>query len=121
VARVVWLRFLAWTLVGLCLALGVSQVGLVTIPIGVVLAVWLVRKRRTRGEMLGLLEGAGALGAVVGVFNLDYRPCPSGDVVLQLGQRSFSCGGFDGTPWLIVGLGVMALAAVLYWRLTVNT
>jgi hypothetical protein len=48
------------------------------------------------------------------------RP-PGGDVVLQLGLESFSCGGSDGTPWLVAGLVVMALAAVLYWRLTVNT
>lgn len=111
-----WIRFLGWTLVGLCFASGVSQIGLLTVPIGVVLAIWLARGNPGR-EMLGLLEGVGAIGVVVGLVNLDYRPCPSGQVVLRPDQTSFSCGGFDGTPWLIAGLVVMALVPLAYRQL----
>jgi hypothetical protein len=65
--------------------------------------------------MLGLLEGAGGVSAVIGLVNLNYRPC-SGTLVLRPGQSSISCGGFDGTPWLIAGLATMTLAAAVYWR-----
>lgn len=107
---------MAWGLVGICLALVVSQLGLFTLPAGVLVALFL-RARGERRERLGLLEGAGVVSAVVGVVNLNYRPCSSGDAVLRVGQTSVSCGGFDGTPWLIAGLVTMTLVAVAYWRI----
>jgi hypothetical protein len=113
-----WLRFFGWSLVGACLALGISAIGVFTVPVGLLLAVALTPTHHTGRELLGLLEGAGAVSAFVGVVNLRYRPCPNGPVVLAPGQDGFSCGGFDGEPWLIAGIAVMAAAAVLYWRLS---
>jgi hypothetical protein len=112
-----WVRFLGWGLVGVCVTLVVSQIGLFTLPIGLVLA--LIFSRGSRGrEMLGLLEGAGGVSAVIGLVNLNYRPCSGGPLLLQPGQSSISCGGFDGIPWLIAGLATMTLAAAVYWRLS---
>lgn len=111
-----WFRFLAWGLIGVCLSLVVSQIGLFTLPIGILL-ILVMRRRGESRERLGLLAGAGAVGAVVGFANLNYRPCSSGVTVLRIGQASVSCGGFDGTPWLIAGLATMMLAAVAYWRI----
>ena len=111
-----WLRVLGWGVVGVCFALLVSQIGLFVLPIGLVLA--LILSRGGRGaDMLGLLVGAGAVSAVIGFANLNYRACSDGPVVLRPGQSSVSCGGFDGTPWLIAGLVTMTLAAAVYWRL----
>jgi hypothetical protein len=42
-------------------------------------------------------------------------------VVLEPGQTSFECGGFDGTPWLIVGAVLMVAAGLAYWRLRRST
>jgi hypothetical protein len=75
--------------------------------------------RRGQGrEMLGLFEGAGVVSAVVGVVNLNYRPCSSGEPALRTGQSSLSCGGFDGTPSLIAGLTTKTLVAVVYWQIS---
>lgn len=92
-----------------------SQIGLVTVPAGVVLALWLARRSEGR-QALGLVEGAGMVSVVVGVIHLDYHPCPSGPIVLGPDQTSFSCGGFDGLPWLIAGFISTGVAAFLYWR-----
>jgi hypothetical protein len=110
-----WLRFLAWSATGACLALGISAIGLFTVPAGLLFAVALTPTLRTGRELLGLLAGAGAVSVVGGAISLHYRACPKGPVVLAPGQASFSCGGFDGTPWLITGLAVTVLAAALYW------
>jgi hypothetical protein len=112
-----WLRFLAWSATGACLALGISAIGLFTVPAGLLFAVGLTTTLRTGRELLGLLAGVGAVSVFVGAISLHYRACPKGPVVLAPGQGSFSCGGFDGTPWLIAGLAVTALAAALYWRI----
>jgi hypothetical protein len=55
---------------------------------------------------------------VIGVLNLDYAgPCPT-HVTLAPGQTSSaSCGGFDGRPWLIAGLVVIALTLLAFWSL----
>ena len=108
-----WPGFLGWTLAGACLTLAVSQIGVFTIPIGIVLvavcAYWAPR------DALGFLEGAGIVCAVIGAMNLDYRPCPSGGTtILEPGQTDAGCGGFDGTPWLVAGLAV-SVAVALVW------
>src|SRR5438105_3498447 len=55
--------------------------------------------------------------ALIGLLNLDYHPCPNGTVVLPPGQTSYECGGFDGTPWLIVGALLMVGAVLVFWWL----
>jgi hypothetical protein len=110
-----WLRFFMWGAAGACFALGVTAVGVFTVPLGALMAVWLARSRRSARELLGLFEGAGTIFVLIGALNLDYRSCPSGTVFLSPGQHGFSCGGVDGTPWLIVGVAAMLLIALTYW------
>jgi hypothetical protein len=109
-----WLRFFVWGVAGACFALAISAVGVFTVPLAALLAVGLRKAPGSDRELLGLLEGAGAIIAVVGALNLDYRSCWSRAVHLSVGQRSFSCGGVDGTPWLIVGIAAMLLALLTY-------
>ncbi len=59
-----WRWFVAWSGPGACIALAISQIGLVTLPLGVLLGAWLSR-RSWAGDALGLLEGAGLVGVVI--------------------------------------------------------
>lgn len=116
--RARWGWFAAWSLPGACIALGVSQIGLVTLPLGVLLGVWLSRRSAAR-DSLGLVEGVGLVGVVIGLLNLDYSPCPSDrTLTLAPGQASVSCGGFDGRPWLVAGMALVALGVLSYWLVT---
>src|SRR4051812_6916478 len=95
--------FFGWVLAGSCLALGVSQIGVFTIPVGLVIAIVLSR-RAARSDALGLVIGAGLVAVVVGLLNLDYSSCgDGGDLRVGPGQE-VSCGGLDGRPWLAAGL-----------------
>lgn len=107
-----WVLFTAWGVAGASLTLVVSQIGFFTAPLGMVLTALLVRRTNMAAEVLGALAGAGAVSTFVGVVNLDYHPCSDGPVVLPPGQTSYECGGFDGTPWLIVGAALLIGAVV---------
>jgi hypothetical protein len=96
--------------------MGISQIGVFTIPIAILLTIALVRLGGAGPELLGLLEGVGGVGVAVGVINLNYHPCPN-KLVLAPGQTSASCGGFNGLPWLIGGFVVMIAALVAFWLL----
>ena len=91
----------------------VSVLGLFFLPILLVGPVILARLTRA-GEAIGVIGGVGSVIALIGILNLDYRPCPSGPVILPPGKTSFECGGVDGTPWLIVGVVLMAAATLAY-------
>ena len=116
-----WRRFSAWAAVGACCALGVSVLGLLTIPVGVVLALWLTRNRSGIAA-IGTLVGAGAVAVFVGSLHRGYQPCSSqrSTLVLPPGQQSISssCGGVDGWHWIIVGTALMVLATVIYIQKT---
>jgi hypothetical protein len=86
-----WLRFFVWGVAGACFALGISAVGLFTVPLGVLVAVLLRKAGGRDGELLGLLEGVGAIILLVGARNL------------------------DGTPLFVVGGAVMLLTVITYW------
>ena len=108
-----WLWFAGWAVAGACLALIVSQIGVFTFPAGVVLIV--VLTWHAPRHALGFVAGVGAVGVVIGALSLDYHPCPrDGVTVLEPGQTSFECGGFDGTPWLVVGAVLVVAAMVGY-------
>ena len=64
--------------------------------------------------------------AWIGSINLDYRACSSHAVRLTLTpggppSASYSCGGVNGLPWLIVGLSAPAVAIALYLLITRST
>jgi hypothetical protein len=116
-----WRRFSGWAAVGACLALGVSVLGLLTIPVGVVLALWLT-KNRGGIAAIGTLAGAGAVAVFVGSLHRGYQPCKShrGTLVLLPGQQSISssCGGINGSHWIIAGTALIAVATVIYIKKT---
>ncbi len=104
---------------GACLAFDVSSLGVFLVPLGLLLALGLAR-RRAGVDALGLLAGLGAIIAWIGSLNLDYRACSSGSVTLMLSPRgphsvSYSCGGVNGVPWVIAG--TCAVAGALAWYL----
>src|SRR4051812_14515671 len=110
-----WKWFTGWALAGSCLALGVSQIGVFTIPVGLVIAIFLSRQA-ARSDALGLLVGAGIVAVVVGLFNLDYSSCGGGGE-LRIGPgHEVSCGGLDGRPWLAAGLLLVGAGLLAYRR-----
>ena len=114
-----WLRFFMWAVAGACFALGLSAIGVFTVPLGGLLVVLLARKQGSSGrELLGLLEGAGVVIALFGALNLDYRSCSSAPVFTHAVRGGGSCGGVDGPPWLASGLALMLLTAIAYWWLS---
>ena len=119
-----WRRYSAGAAVGACFALGVSVLGLLTIPVGVVLALWLTRNRGGI-EAIGTLAGAGAVAVFVGSLHRGYQPCSShrGTLVLLPGQQSIStsCGGIDGWHWIIAGTALIAVATLIYIKKTGGT
>ncbi len=106
-------------MVGACFTLGISAIGVFTLPLGVLLVVLLARRQGNSGrELLGLLEGAGVVTALFGVLNFDYRACSSAPVFTHAARGGGSCGGVDGPPWLGAGVALMLLTAVAYWWLS---
>ncbi len=103
---------------GVCVAFGVTALGIFIVPVGLVLIICLAWRRATV-DALGLLAGVGAIVAWVGSINLGYRACSSRHPALSLtpgGARSisYSCGGVNGLAWLIVGVCMLAAAVALY-------
>ena len=102
---------------GVCVAFGVTALGIFIVPVGLVLVICLAWRRATV-DALGLLAGVGAIVAWVGSINLGYRACSSSHPGLSLapGERSvsYSCGGVNGQAWLIVGVCMLAASVALY-------
>lgn len=81
-----WRRFSAWAAAGACFALGVSALGLLTIPVGLALALWLTRNRSGIAA-IGTLVGAGAVAGFVGSLHRGYQACSSQRSTLVLFGR----------------------------------
>jgi hypothetical protein len=102
---------------GVCVAFGVTALGIFIVAVGLVLVICLAWRRATV-DALGLLAGVGTIVAWVGSINLGYRACSSRHPALGLtpGQRSvsYSCGGVNGQAWLIVGVCLLTASVALY-------
>jgi hypothetical protein len=117
-----WRWFAAWMLPGACLALGVSALGIFALPVAAVL-ILVLSQRRATVDALGVLAGLGAIGAWIGSLNLNHQACSSHATRAALAPGgaqsiSYSCGGINGTPWLIIGIGMAAVAIGLYIMMT---
>lgn len=116
-----WAGFAAWGLVGALFSLsvlGAASIGLFVLPVAVLalmVVVWLVR---VWPEIAGMLEGAAALSLFVALSNLGSTPCPSSGSGVHVGGgaggTSFSCGGLDPMPWLLVGLALAGAGLGIY-------
>jgi hypothetical protein len=114
-----WRWFVAWMLPGMCFAFVVTAVGVFMVPVGLALVVWLFG-RRPGVDAFGLLAGIGTVVVWIGSINLNYHACSSGPASLSLPASgaarfvSYSCGGVNGVPWMIVGACAVIAAVVLY-------
>ncbi len=112
--RLRWTMFVAWGVAGAATGLGITSLAFVTLPVALVLVA--VLALRAPREAVGLVAGVGATIAAIGALNLDYTPCARVEV-LPRGTTDFECGGFDGTPWLVVGLALVIAAVLLFLAL----
>jgi hypothetical protein len=109
-----WARFCGWGLAGFLLASLVSQAVIFLFPLGV-LVVWvMVRRTREPRELLGSLAGLGCAAGLIGVLHLHDGGCSVHGETRTLTTTTISCGGFDGKPWLTVGVLMVAVAALTY-------
>jgi len=96
-----WPAFVAWTFCGALWTVSVlSQVGLFTLPLAVVLTWLLIRYSRDRRDAIGLVAGVAAFLLYVGSAHIGQAPCPeSGMLTLPPGaEGSVSCTNFVETP-----------------------
>ncbi len=104
-----------WSIVGALVAfalVSVASVGVFVVPIAAIAALLAARYLGIGLELLGLVMGAAAISLLVALLNLDYRPCPAGDLRLEPGAMSEqSCGGFNPLPWFVAA-GGLAVASV---------
>lgn len=95
-----WGWFCAWALVGTGFALGISVIGIFTVPAALVATILLVRRRPIRGAF-GALSGAGALLLYLAYLN---RQGP-GTVCSPFGLGGEHCTDYwNPLPFLIAGL-----------------
>jgi len=107
---------------GICLALGVTARGIFVVPAGLIAGVALGSRSRAV-DSLGGLAGVGVIVVWIGSINLDYQHCRSHTAHLSLApggptSASFSSGGVNGLPWMILSASAMAVAIVLYLLMT---
>lgn len=72
---------------------------------------------------LGAFIGTGLMCLLVAFGNRDYVPCPSESLgsagtSLGPGQGSFSCGGMNPVPWLVVGILLTGTGVIGYFLFT---
>jgi hypothetical protein len=113
-----WYAFLGWVSVGACGALVIlaaPSFGLFLLPIAGLGFVLAAQQLRIWPEALGAGAGVGVALLAVALLNRDYHPCPSNAVIrLAPSQHSVECGGFDPAPFLVAGLALCALTALVY-------
>jgi hypothetical protein len=110
-----WARFCGWGLAGFLLASFVTQVAIFLFPLGVLVVCVMVRWTREQRELLGALAGLGCAAGLIGLLHLHDGGCSTHRDAEGL-TTTISCGGFDGKPWLAVGVLALAAAAVAYQR-----
>jgi hypothetical protein len=105
--------FLAWAVVGVGLALGVSVLGIFAIPMALLLAVFLLVRHHADRSAFGVLVGMGLLSLYVAYVQ---RRGP-GTVFWHTATASGSDTYMDPRPWLIAGFLLIAVGiAVFLWQ-----
>lgn len=115
--------FAVWALVGALFSvsfLGAASIGLFLLPVALAALVITSVFVRAWPEVAGVLLGAASLSLFVGSVNFHSTACPSsGSGTVHAGGpegATFSCGGFDPVPWLLVGV-TLAVASVATYAL----
>jgi len=117
--RTGWPSLLEWSLaLGLIAfaVISVMSIGVFVLPFGVMALAIAARRNRAWPESLsGGLVGAGGVCLVVAYRNRAYSPCPPLGTPMRLSfGEHFTCGGFDPTPWLAIGLLMTGAGLVSY-------
>jgi hypothetical protein len=108
-----WSSFVLWAFAGATATLGATQLAFFAVPVSLLLIFGLVRDH-AGWPMLGSLAGAGGAMAVIGGMHLNSHPCDDGRILVDHGSRTFSCGGYDGEPLLVIGAVVTLAACMVY-------
>ena len=104
--------FWVWAVVGVGFGFGISAIGIFTVPVALVVTILLLRLKRFRGSVWGLLIGVGALPLAVAWDNRDGpgEQCRAIDGGTQCDEL------YDPRKWLFVGLVfILAGLAAQLW------
>ena len=105
--------FFAWAAVGSGFALGISALGVFTVPVALLLTVLLVLRHHADRSALGILAGIGLLALYVAYVQ---RKGP-GTVSWHTATASGADEYLDPRPWLAAGILLVAVGVVaFFWR-----
>jgi hypothetical protein len=105
--------FIAWAAVGAGFALGISVLGVFTIPAALLVTVLLVLRHHADRSALGILVGIGSLALYIAYVQ---RKGP-GTVHWHTSTASGSDQYLDPRPWLAAGILLVAVGVVaFFWR-----
>ena len=105
--------FFAWAAVGIGFALGISALGVFTVPVALLVTVLLVMRHHADRSALGILAGVGLLALSVAYVQ---RKGP-GTVSWHTATASGSNEYLDPRPWLAAGIVLVAVGVVaFFWR-----
>jgi hypothetical protein len=110
VAAIAW--FLAWTLVGVGIAVGFVSLGVLALVPSLILAAVFASFRTARRSALGLLVGLGLLLVFVAYVQ---RQGP-GTTCWRTATASGCDQHLDPRPWLVAGLTLITIGLVGAWR-----
>jgi hypothetical protein len=102
--------FFAWAAVGSGFALGISALGVFTIPAALLVTVLLVLRHHADRSALGILVGIGLLSLYVAYVQ---RKGP-GTVYWHTATASGSEQYLDPRPWLVAGILLVAVGVVAF-------
>ena len=105
--------FLAWAVVGVGAALGISALGVFAVPLALLVAILLIVLRHAGRSAFGLLVGMGLLALFVAYVQ---RKGP-GTVYWHTATASGADQYLDPRPWLVAGLLLVAVGILAFvWR-----
>lgn len=109
-SQVPW--FVAWAVVGVGVALGVSVLGIFAIPMALLLAVFLLVRHHADRSAFGLLAGMGLISLYVAYVQRKGPGTVSWHTATESGTDTY----MDPRPWLVAGLllVVIGIAAFLW-------
>ena len=115
-------RMSGWAAFGVIAVLGVllafsflSFAGPLAWPIVIIVGAVVIWARPSARDWLGLVAGIGAFLLFIAAIHINDTRCPpSGTTIVTGPGGSYSCGGLDSKPWLIVGMIVFGAGIGLY-------
>ena len=105
--------FLAWVVVGVGVALGISTLGVFAVPVALLIAILLVVSRHAGRPAFGLLAGMGLVSLYVAYVQ---RNGP-GTVYWHTATSSGADQYMDPRPWLVAGILLVVIGlGGFFWR-----